>query len=441
LKVNLIFIIFLGLWVAPLTAQQYDQFFTTQSCRVDVHFSGNTREMNVYLEKIKQEPYWGGRVSDLTPMNVPGDFRFTVTDSATNQLIYTDGFNTLFREWQTTPEAEKVNKSFENTVVFPFPKTTVRLCIERRTGFNSWELLLAVMIRPDDALIQRTGKLKVPVKVLRKPSQPSEAVDIAIIGEGYTAGELKKFYREADRLVGYIVSHEPFKTYKSRLNFYAVGALSNETGVSKPHEGKWKNSALGAHYHTFYSPRYLTSPRHFLIRDYASAVPYDAIYILVNTDEYGGGGIYNFYALTSARGRDARAVTVHEFGHSFAGLADEYFYEGGDALDGMYPLHEEPWEPNITTLKHFEHKWLADLPEGTPVPTPLPEDSAAANPAAVPASQSTSLLGVYEGGGYKTKGIYRPTPDCRMKTNKAAEFCPVCIKAVEARIRLLTGAL
>ena len=424
-----------------LPAQDFSVFFSTGTCRVDLQFTGDSRSMKVHLDKLKREPFWGGRVQGLFTESVPGDFRFQVTDSATQQLLYNDGFNTLFREWQTTDEAMQVNKSFENTVVFPFPRRTVVLSIERRTGFASWELLFTTRINPNDELIVREEAPRIPVKRISQPAEPSEAVDIAIIAEGYTARELKKFYREAARLADYITSHEPFKKYASRLNFYAVAPPSQQSGVSHPNRGDWKRTALGAHFHTFYSPRYLTSPRHFAIRDVAAAVPYDAIYILANTGEYGGGGIYNFYALTSARGRDARAVTVHEFGHSFAGLADEYFYEGGDALDGMYPLHEEPWEPNITTLKHFEHKWQADLPEGTPVPTPLPVDSVATNQATVPASQSTSLLGVYEGGGYRTRGIYRPTPDCRMKTNKAAEFCPVCAKAVEERIKLLTGEL
>lgn len=436
MKGNLIFFIVFSVLIAPkMAAQEFEPFFSTKTCRVDLIFAGNEKDTKVFLEKIIEEPYWGGRVTNLATLRVPGDFRFTVTDSVTNELIYNEGFNTLFREWQTTDEAKRVNKSFENSIIFPFPKSAVKLSVERRTGFNSWEQLLDVMINPEDALIQRTGMLEIPVKVLRKPAQPSDAVDIAIIAEGYTARELKKFYREAARLADYIASHEPFKKHASRLNFYAVAPPSQQSGVSHPNRGDWKRTALGAHFHTFYSPRYLTSPRHFAIRDVAAAVPYDAIYILANTDEYGGGGIYNFYALTSARGRDARAVTVHEFGHSFAGLADEYFYEGGDALDGMYPLHEEPWEPNITTLKHFEHKWLGDLSEGTPVPTPLPVDST------LSIDQPASLLGVYEGGGYRTKGIYRPTPDCRMKTNKAAEFCPVCAKAVEERIKLLTGEL
>jgi len=194
-----------------------------------------------------------------------------------------------------------------------------------------------------------------------------------------------------------------------------------------PHKDIWRNTALGAHYYTFYEPRYLTSPNVFSIRDYASLVPYDAIYILANTSTYGGGGIYNFYALASAHSDRAKAeVIVHEFGHSFAGLADEYFYDKEDVFDEMYALNKEPWEPNITTMVQFDKKWKAELPQNCPIPTPVTDET------------KTQKTGLFEGGGYRTKGIYRPSYDCRMRTNNAPGFCTVCEKAVEKMIIFLT---
>ena len=411
-------------------AQGFTKFFTDQSCRVDLTFAGNHSSTEVFLDKVHRESFWGGPKRLLTEDFVAGDFRFQVIDSASNKLIYRDGFNTLFREWQTTSEATRINRSFENTVLFPFPLATVELRVDKRTGYDKWEQLMSVFINPGDLLIRQRPAPRVPVKVIRMSAEPHLAVDVAIIAEGYTKKEMKLFYREAARLASYLCSHEPFMSYANKFNFYAIAAPSDDPDVSRPEEHRWKNTALGSHYYTFYSPRYLTSPEHYRIRDIASAVPYDAIYILANTDEYGGGGIYNFYALTSARGRTAREVTVHEFGHSFAGLADEYFYEQGDVLDGTYSTSEEPWEPNITTLVRFDTKWLAALPDGTEIPTALPEDEEGL--------KSTSELGVYEGAGYKTKGIYRPTPDCRMKTNAADSFCPVCSEAVKQRILMLT---
>lgn len=420
----------LVLVASSVSGQQFSDHFISQTCRVDLQFGGNHTTTKVYLDKVKKEPYWGGRVNRLTQAFIAGDFRFCVSDSATGQMLYNDGFNTLFREWQTTDEAQLTDKSFENSILFPYPVSTVVLSIDRRLGYDRWERIFTHTINPADPLIHSVRPPAVKVKVIKEGRDPSRAVDVAIVAEGYTARELKKFYREAERLAAYLLSHEPFKKHADRMNFYAVGAVSEESGVSMPNVNSWLNTAMGAHYHTFYSPRYLTSPQHYRIRDLASAVPYDAIYILANTNEYGGGGIYNFYALTAARGRNAREVTVHEFGHSFAGLADEYFYEHGDVLDAIYDVTVEPWEPNITSLQQFDLKWKKMLPAGKAIPTPLPEDQTG--------RKSTSAIGVYEGAGYKTKGMYRPTPDCRMKTNTAGDFCPVCIGAVEERILLLS---
>jgi hypothetical protein len=278
---------------------------------------------------------------------------------------------------------------------------------------------------PTDKLIRKTKAADTPVKTICKTAEPENAIDIAVVAEGYTAQQQEKFYHDAQKLAESLFTHEPFKTYKSRINVYAIAAASVDTGVSMPQKDNWRNSALGSHYYTFYSDRYLTTPNVFKLRDYASLVPYDAIYILANTKTYGGGGIFNFYTLASADSKRAQVeVVVHEFGHSFAGLADEYFYDN-DALNGMYDLKTEPWEPNISTLVKFEAKWKNNLPAGTQIPTALTDENKA-------------KIGVFEGGGYLKKGIYRPYFDCRMRTNEAKAFCPVCEKAVERRIKFLT---
>lgn len=408
----------------------FQDFFSSGSCRIDFHLIGNAHETKIALFNVSREPFWGGPCSvDGRFMNL-GDYRFEVADSLSGKLIYSDGFNALFREWQTTPEAMRLYKSFEQTILFPFPLKTVQVKIQQRVSLDVWDDLSVFFLNPADKLISLSSPQNIPFKILKKNQPPENAVDIAIIAEGYTAREKSKFYKDAETLRKNISAHEPFKKHAGKLNFYAIAAASEVSGVSVPHEDKWVNSAVQSHYYTFYSERYLTSSQVFRVRDLAATVPYDAIYILVNTTSYGGGGIYNYYALTAARGRRAPEVTVHEFGHSFAGLADEYFYEKGDALDNTYDTDKEPWEPNITTLVSFDRKWKQMLDPATPYPTPLPADSVL--------RRNTKLTGVYEGGGYKAKGIYRPTPDCRMKTNEVPDFCPVCEKAVEERIFFLT---
>ncbi|MFT3752265.1 MAG: M64 family metallopeptidase [Paludibacter sp.] len=420
------FLLLFLIYCSSFFAQQYNDYFTEKACRVDFYFAGNAHSTNAYIDKICQEPFWGGRRSNLpNDMNL-GQYRFQILDSLSNQLIYTDGFSTLYFEWQSTPEAQLVNKGFEQSIQFPYPQKAVKVIIEKRTGYNNWETMIQFGFSPDDKLIRRTKPLQVPVKTICKTATPQKAIDIAVIAEGYTANQLQKFYKDAQKLADNLFTHEPFSKYKSRINIYAIGAVSADSGVSAPQDDIWKNSALGSHYYTFYSDRYLTTPNVFKVHDYAALVPYDAIYILTNTKTYGGGGIYNFYALASADSKRAQTeVVVHEFGHSFAGLADEYFREGSDVLDGMYDLKEEPWEPNITTLVKFNEKWESQLPAGTAIPTPTTEEN-------------KSKIGVFEGGGYLTKGVYRPHFDCRMRTNTAKAFCSVCEKAVEKRILFLT---
>lgn len=413
--------------LTTVNAVDYVRFFTEKACRVDFHFAGNAKSTSAFINQIKQEPVWGGRRANLDQFLNLGEYRFQVCDSASGKLIYTDGFSSLYFEWQTTAEAEHVAKSFEQSIQFPFPQKSVKLTIEKRIGFDKWESLLVYNFSPNDKLICKSSPITVPVKEILKSTTPDKGVDIVIIAEGYRNVDSTKFFADAQKLADNLFTHQPFIRYKSKINIYAVAAASVDSGITKPQDNNWKNTALGAHFYTFYEPRYLTSPNMFSIRNYASLVPYDAIYILANTSTYGGGGIYNFYALASADSKRAKSeVIVHEFGHSFAGLGDEYFRNKPDVLDDMYNLKDEPWEPNLSSLVRFETKWKSSLPEGLEIPTPVTDET------------KKLAIGVFEGGGYLTKGMYRPAYDCRMRTNTATAFCPVCEKAVERMILYLT---
>ena len=420
-KPTLVLFLFL-IYCSSFFAQQYADFFTSKACRVDFVFCGNASQTSVFIDKIKQEPFWGGRKSHLsTDLNL-GDFRFRVLDSYSKNQIYIDGFSALFHEWQTTPEAQLTSKSFEQTILFPFPKKPVQVIIEKRLDLDQWQELFRYSLSPTDKLIQKSTPKAVPVKIITKNAISEKAIDIAVIAEGYSANELEKFYKDAQKLSENLLTHEPFTKYKNRINIYAIAAPSEQSGISLAKDSAWKNTAVGSNFYTFYSARYLTTKNTFAVRDLAALVPYDAIYILANTSTYGGGGIFNFYALTAADNKLATQVTVHEFGHSFAGLADEYAYDT-DVLDQTYDIKKEPWEPNITSLVQFDRKWKNLLAEGTKIPTTL---------------KDSTKLGAYEGGGYLVKKMYRPMLDCRMRTNKAPEFCPICKSAIERMILFLT---
>ena len=210
-----------------------------------------------------------------------------------------------------------------------------------------------------------------------------------------------------------------------RFNFVAVESVSEDSGLSSPSEYVWKRTCFDSHYDTFYSKRYLTTTSTSLIHDVLIGIPYEHIIILANTDQYGGGGIYNSYTLTTAKNPNFWPVVTHEFGHSFGGLADEYFYVHQDVMQDTYPLDIEPWEQNVTTLVDFKSKWADMIDKDTPIPTPVTEEN-------------TYKVGVYEGAAYATKGVYRPLDRCRMRDNKVDYFCPVCQRAISRIIKFYT---
>jgi len=238
---------------------------------------------------------------------------------------------------------------------------------------------------------------------------------------------MELFMKDARTTCEEILRYEPFSSMKERFNFVAVMLPSQDSGVSVPQDNAWRQTALGSHFITFYSPRYLTTSNIHSMHDKLAGIPYEHLVILANTDTYGGGGIYNSYTLTTAHNQWFKPVVVHEFGHSFGALADEYFYEHTDHTEGTYRLDYEPWEQNISSLVDFESKWADMLPEGCDIPT-KPTDKRKKN----------YTVGVYEGGGYITKGMYRPAVICRMRDNVATQFCPVCQRALERIIRYNT---
>lgn len=376
-----------------------------QTLRVDYMFSGTDKSVEISLDEMSRFDGWAGRRTNLTEVPVRGNGQICVTDMQTGDTLYRMSFSTLFQEWQTTEEATKVRKSFENVFLLPLPTTKAKVNVHLYDFFGNIVAALNHVVDPSDILIRHLNPQAPDHKYLLKSGTPEEKIDVAIVAEGYTAEEMDMFYADAQTAMEAILKHEPFGQYKDRFNFVAVALESQDSGVSVPGEGEWKDTALKAHFNTFYMDRYLTTLRLKNMHDKLCGVPYEHIVILANTDTYGGGGIYNSYTLTTAHHSAFKPVVVHEFGHSFAGLADEYYYD--DQYVEYYYPGTEPWEQNITTLADFESKWKDMLDAG-----------------------EAELL---EGAGYQSKGVYRPAKDCRMHTNRPDSFCPVCQRAI-ARI-------
>ena len=381
-----------------------------QTLRVDYMFSGTDKTAVISLDEMSCFDGWAGRRTNLKDVPVRGNGQICMTYQQTGDTLYRMSFSTLFQEWQTTEEATRVNKSFENVFLLPMPASKAEVSVQLFDFHGNVAAQMKHGVDPADVLIRKLNPTPAPHRYLMSGGTPEECIDVVIVAEGYTAAEMDTFYADAQETVNALLAHEPFGTYKDRFNFVAVALESQDSGVSVPGQGDWKNTALKAHFDTFYMDRYLTTLRLKNMHDKLCGIPYEHIIILANTDTYGGGGIYNSYTLTTAHHPAFKPVVVHEFGHSFAGLADEYFYD--DQYVEYYYPGIEPWEQNITTLADFESKWKDMLDAG-----------------------QAQLL---EGAGYQSKGVCRPADDCRMRTNTPDHFCPVCQRAISRIIEFYT---
>ena len=404
-----------------------------KTLRVDYVFSGTDKATEISLERLYSFDGWAGRTVNPDRVPVKGNGQISMTDVATGKTIYMQSFSTLFQEWKTTEEATRLRKAFENTFLLPMPSAKAVVKVELYDFFGNVCASLNHVVDPSDILIRHITPDPAPHRYLLKSGTPQDKIDVAIVAEGYTAEESEQFYRDAQVAMDAILAHEPFASYRDRFNFVAIALESEDSGVSVPREGLWKNTAVGSNYDTFYSDRYLTTSCVWKMHDALCGVPYEHLVILANTDTYGGGGIYNSYTLTTALHKDFKPVVVHEFGHSFAGLADEYYYD--DQFVEYYYPESEPWEQNITTLYDFESKWDDMLPKLIQIPTPVNGD---VWKRIKEGEKPETIIGVYEGAGYQSKGVYRPYPDCRMKTNAAESFCPVCQRAIARIIEFYT---
>lgn len=414
-------LLFLFALLPMMVWAQFDQYFTEASLRVDYVLTGNRETTTFSLKELIREPYWSGSKTNLIDNLEFGNYIVRMFEAGTDHLLFSKGYQNLYGEWVITPEALKLTKSFEESVIVPFPKVKVDIALYRKTWEGELKEGMRLTVNPDDYFIRDYDKLGLPVYDAWIGNKDiTKAVDIVILPEGYTQAEMGKFVKDCDFFVKSLFSYAPYDRYRESFNVRGLMAPSEESGCTMPGDHIYKNTAMRFSFWTFDSERYCMSTDNRDIRDLAGQVPYDQIYVLVNTDKYGGGGIYNFYCSSASSNSFSGDVIIHEFGHGFAGLADEY-YNDETGYDHMYNLEVEPWEPNITTMVDFSNKWGDMLDKKTPVPTPREK-------------KYEQTIGLFEGGGYEPKGMYSPHMDCLMKTFKGHEFCPVCQRAIERMI-------
>ena len=437
--------------------------------RLDTFHSGDASVEKVGLDAFRREGEWPGSRTQLVDPTGLGPYQFEVRDLATQQVLYSRGYATVFGEWAATAEAKRVWRTFHESVRFPEPTGPFQVSLRKRDRTNQFQELFTVAADPRHrSVVQALPAPRIPFAVqdVEVHGPPATKVDILFLGDGYP--EPEPFFADVKRLANVLLATEPYRSRRDQFNVRGLWVKAGAPGIADPRKGLWVDAPLGTSFNTFDIDRYvLTSDNRFL-RDVAAQAPYDALLILCNSTKYGGGGIFNLYSTATAGSDQAPYLVVHEFGHAFAALADEY-YTSEVAYVDLTPADVEPWEPNLTALlEPTRLKWRDLVVKDTPLPTPW--DQAAFDKLSVEFTRRRQALvaqkasdrdlealmaevkgttgpllqggphagkvGAFEGAGYKAKGLYRPSQDCIMFTRNVDAFCPVCARAVARVIDL-----
>ena len=453
------------------TAQRsadYAANFAADTMRVDYfHTGGPASGETVALDRIVNDGPWPGSRTQLVDRTDLGKYLFEVRDKSSGDVLYSRGFASIYGEWETTAEPKTIHRTFHESLRFPWPLRPVVVALKKRQADNSFAPLWSSDVDPASRFVNRAPIRRHAGRVspIFENGPASEKVDLLVISEGYTAAEMPKFRRDASRLLGALFAEEPFKGRRRDFNVRALELPAAESGVNRPNAGAFHRTPVSAEYSIFDSERYVLTLDNRALRDAASAAPYEFIEILVNERTYGGGGIFNDQATASVDSAFSPYVFVHEFGHHFAALADEY-YTSDVAYEAGGDRKPEPWEPNVTALHDPARlKWKDVVTPGTPLPTPWDKEAFEQHTAEIqkrrrdirarnaPESEMDALfreqmawdrkflasmrhsgaVGAFEGAAYEARGLYRPEADCIMFTRDPVGFCRVCRRAI-ARI-------
>jgi len=472
-KIVLIILLLANLNSLLIGQNAYEVYFTGEGLRIDYFQVGDKNKVKFIPDEFFRESGWAGNPANLLDSLNLGHFLIQMYDVPTNLLIYSCGFSTLFPEWQTTAEAGQGKaKVIGGTIRLPFPQREVQIEILTRDKDNIFsETVGTIVLDPSSVNIRKEIRhSRVSIIEIQNAGSSDRKVDLTFLGEGYTADEAVKFEKDARRLTENLFSAEPFKRNRDQFNVFALLQPSQESGTDDPAMNLYKNTSMNFSFNTFESQRYLMTYDNKNLNDIVSAVPSDLVVVLINTDIYGGGGIYNLYASVVVDNNWTPHIVIHELGHTFAGLGDEY-YTSDVAYNDFYLLTTEPWEPNLTIETFREQlKWKNFILPQTPVPTPWGQEKydrenneyieklrilkEKDTPEEVRKFQYAhrekldkffkeqrfkNKIGAFEGAGYVPAGIYRPAVDCIMFSNRTQLFDAVCSAAIEKRIYFLTS--
>lgn len=421
-------------------AVNFHTYFQEQTLRLDYIFAGDSAHQRIYVGGYAASNGWAGRRVNLDTLLLKGTANLTMRSLRDGHIIYMSSFSSHFQEWVGTRRAVSLPMAYEHIIQVPMPKDEVEIEVTLLDFHERPTATLTHRFNPKDILVRTLHPVDgVEQRYIFRNGSAADKIDIAILSEGYTREELPQFYKDAERLTGVLFSYSPFKENKHLFNVVAVAQPSPQSGVSEPGKGRWLQTNLGSFFDFEDTERLLGLTNLVRVGDVLAGVDWEHLIVLANSDTYGGAGVYNSYEITAARNQYAPEVLVHEFGHSFGGLGDEYFYD--DQYTQYYYPDLEPWNPNLTTLHTFftahQHKpadalwgslkWADMLNTAEKIPTNSQLGQSISE-------DDTETLGLFEGGGYTSHGVYRPAYNCRMRTNAVPRFCPVCRRALQKMI-------
>jgi hypothetical protein len=444
-----------------------------QTLRVDFYHTGNSHEERFSLDRIVLEPLpWPGNPSRPIDDTNRGKYLFEVVDSSKGRVLFSRGFSSIYGEWETTAEAQQINRTFSESLRFPAPSSPVRLVVKKRDANNAFQNAWTLDVDPADKFVLRNAEQDAgPLIRLHESGDPAAKLDFLILGDGYTAAQRGKFESDARKLMATLFKTSPFKERERDINVWGLVPAAAQPGISRPSQRIYRRSPAGSTYDAFDSERYVLTFENKAFRDIAANAPYEVVEILVNSATYGGGGIYGLYSTVAADSMWAPYIFIHEFGHHIAALADEYYTSDVAYLPAADRV--EPWEPNVTALLDpAQLKWKDLVTAGTPLPTTWPKEEfetytrqiqqrrrairAANRPEAEmdalfleEEKRDTALLnegahahvvGAFEGANYEARGYYRPQADCIMFTRDNVPFCAVCRRAIDQILDLYSRA-
>ena len=434
-----------------------------ETMRIDFYHTGNHKMEMFSLDQVVIEPLpWTGNMNYPIDETLRGKYLFEIVNPDSGAITWSRSFSSIYGEWETTSEARRMNRTYHESLRFPRPDDEFELVLKKRDADNNFEEIWRLPVDPNDYMVHReAAKYADKVVAIHESGDPATKVDLLLLGDGYTEEEHDDFVQKARELTEILFETSPFKERKDDFNIWALAPSSERSGVSRPSTNTYRDTPLGTTYDAFRAERYVLTFDNKNMRRIASSTPYDFIEILTNTETYGGGGIYGLFSTAAANSEWAPYLFIHEFGHHFAGLADEY-YTSASVYDPP-AIVKEPYEPNVTALLNPEElKWKHLVASSTPLPTPWPKAEferhsiavqqrrAEMRAANVPEGEMNALfrhtkefseelfskseyhdsVGAFEGANYEAEGYYRSELNCLMFT-RYEHFCQVCAAAIE----------